>query len=97
MSKLGDWPFDQLVITCLFNGSGNLVFAFIINDDDDDDDDDDDELFLWYGWPTKTFSLISSWGHCQRFLSLGITGTPRAGFEPAQDLRSELNELVQWW
>ena len=21
---------------------------------DDDDDDDDDELFLWYGWPTKS-------------------------------------------
>ena len=20
----------------------------------DDDDDDDDELFLWYGWPTKS-------------------------------------------
>ena len=24
------------------------------DDDDDDDDNDDDEMFLWYGWPTKS-------------------------------------------
>ena len=24
------------------------------DDDDDGDDDDDDELFLLYGWPTKS-------------------------------------------
>ena len=24
------------------------------DDGDDDDDDDDDELFLCYGWPTKS-------------------------------------------
>ena len=24
------------------------------DDDDDDDDDGDDEIFLWYGWSTKS-------------------------------------------
>ena len=33
----------------------------------------------------KAFSLISSRGHCQRFLPLRISDTPRAGFEPAQN------------
>ena len=29
-------------------------------------DDDDDKSFLWYGWRTKGFRLISSRDHCQR-------------------------------
>ena len=56
----------------------------------DDDDDDDDELFLWYGWPTKD---ISSRDHCQRSWPPQISDTPRAGFEPVQNLSSG---LVEW-
>ena len=50
--------------------------------DDDDDDDDDDELF----------SLISSGVHCQRSSPSRIFDTQRAGFEPAQNLGSGLDE-----
>ena len=60
--------------------------------DDDDDDDDDDEMFLWYGWPTKAFSLISSWNHCQRYSPSQISDMLQAGFEPAQNLTSGLVE-----
>ena len=60
--------------------------------DDDHDDDDDDELFLRYGWP-KAFSLIFSRDHCQRSSPSRISDTPRAGFEPAQNLSSG---LVEW-
>ena len=49
---------------------------------------DDDELFLWYGWPTISVSLISSRDHCQRSSPSQISDTPRAGFEPAQNLSS---------
>ena len=65
---------------------------FILYDDDDDDDDDDDEMFLWYGWPTKVFSLISSWNHCQRYSPSQISDMLQAGFEPAQNLTSGLVE-----
>ena len=34
----------------------------------------------------KAFILISSRDHCQRFSPLQISDTPRAGFEPAQNL-----------
>ena len=44
----------------------------------------DDELFLWYGWPRK--GLISSRDHCQRSSSSRIPDSPRAGFEPVQNL-----------
>ena len=47
---------------------------------------DDDDLFLWYSWPSNTFSLISSRDHCQRSSPSRISHTPRAGFEPAQNL-----------
>ena len=60
---------------------------------DDDDDDDDEELFLWYGWLMKAFSLISSWDHCQRSSPPQISNTPQAEFEPAQNLSSG---LVEW-
>ena len=41
----------------------------------------------------KAFSLISSWDHCQRSSPSRISDTPRAGFEPAQNLSSG---LVEW-
>ena len=46
------------------------------------------ELFWWYGDRRKAFSLISSQGHCQRSSPSGISDTPRAGFQPAQNLSS---------
>ena len=41
----------------------------------------------------KAFSLISSRGHCQRSSPSRVSNTPRAGFEPAQNLSSD---LVEW-
>ena len=41
----------------------------------------------------KAFSLISSRDHCQRSSPSRISDTPRAGFEPAQNLSSG---LVEW-
>ena len=41
----------------------------------------------------KALSLISSRDHCQRSSPLRISDTPRAGFEPAQNLSSG---LVEW-
>ena len=41
----------------------------------------------------KAFSLISSRDHCQRSLPSRISDTPRAGFEPAQNLSSG---FVEW-
>ena len=41
----------------------------------------------------KVFSLISSRDYCQRSLPSRISDTPRAGFEPAQNLSSS---LVEW-
>ena len=41
----------------------------------------------------KVFSLISSRDHCQRSSPSWISDTPRAGFEPAQNLSSG---LVEW-
>ena len=41
----------------------------------------------------KAFSLISSRDHCQRSSPLRISDTPRAGFEPPQNLSSG---LVEW-
>ena len=41
----------------------------------------------------KTFSLISSRDHCQRSSPSRISNTPRAGFEPAQNLSPD---LVEW-
>ena len=40
----------------------------------------------------KTCSLISSWGHCQRFSPSRISDTPPAGFEPALNLSLGLVE-----
>ena len=40
----------------------------------------------------KTFSLISSRDHCQRSSPSRISDTPRAWFEPAQNLSSGLVE-----
>ena len=41
----------------------------------------------------KAFCLISSRDHCQRSSASRISDTPRAGFEPAQNLSSG---LVEW-
>ena len=41
----------------------------------------------------KAFSLISSRDYCQRSSSSRISDTPRAGFEPAQNLSSG---FVEW-
>ena len=41
----------------------------------------------------KAFNLISSRDHCQRSSPLQISDTPRAGFEPAQNLSSD---LIEW-
>ena len=41
----------------------------------------------------KAFSLISSQDHCQRSSPSRIFDTPRAGFEPVQNLSSA---LVEW-
>ena len=60
---------------------------------DDDDDDDDDELFCGMVDQQKAISLISSRDHCQRSSPSRISDTPRAGFEPAQNLTSG---LVEW-
>ena len=40
----------------------------------------------------KAFNLISSWDHCQRSTPSQISDMPRAGFEPAQNLSSDLVE-----
>ena len=40
----------------------------------------------------KAFGLISSRDHCQRFSPSRISDTPRAGFEPAQNLCSGFAE-----
>ena len=40
----------------------------------------------------KAFSFISSRDHCQRSSPSQIADTPRAGFEPAQNLSSGLVE-----
>ena len=59
---------------------------------DDDDDDDDDDLFFGMVDRQKAFSLISRLDHCQRSSPFQIFDTPRAGFEPAQDLSSGFGE-----
>ena len=56
-------------------------------------DDDDNELLLWYFDQRKWFSLISNRGHGQRFSPSRISDTPRAGFEPAQNLSPG---FVEW-
>ena len=40
----------------------------------------------------KVLSLISSQDHCQRFSPSRISDTPRAGFEPAQNLSLDIVE-----
>ena len=40
----------------------------------------------------KVINLISSLGHCQRFSPSRISDTPGRGFEPAQNLSSDLVE-----
>ena len=54
---------------------------------------DDDNLFCGMVDRLKVFSYISSRDHCQRSLPLRISDTPRAGFEPAQNLSLG---LVEW-
>ena len=47
----------------------------------------------WWWWWWKALSLISSRDHCQRSSPSRIYDTPRAGFEPAQNLSSD---FVEW-
>ena len=55
----------------------------------------------WWWWivfvvwltDERCLRLISSRDHCQRFSLSQISNTPRAGFEPAQNLNSD---FVQW-
>ena len=51
-------------------------------------------LFIFCGMVDrqKAFSLISSQDHCQRSSPSRISDTPRAGFEPGQNLSSGLVE-----
>ena len=63
----------------------NCFFAF-------DDADEDDELFCGMVDRRKAFSFISSRDHCQRSSPSRISDTPRAGFEPAQNLSSGFAE-----
>ena len=58
------------------------------DDYDDDDYDDDDELFCGMVDRRKAISLISSRDYCQRSSPSRISDTPRAGFEPAQNISS---------
>ena len=58
-------------------------------------ENDDDELMNYFCGMVdrrKAFSLISSRDHCQRSSPSRISNTPRAGFEPAQNLSSGLVE-----
>ena len=48
--------------------------------------------FCGMGDQRKAFGLISSRDHCERSLPSRISDTPRAGFEPAQNLSSGLVE-----
>ena len=62
----------------------NSIFmhlSLILDDDGDDDDDDDDDDFFFVGWD-----------YCQRSSLSRISDTPRAAFEPAQNLSSGLVE-----
>ena len=64
-------------------------------DDDDDDDDDDDMMMMnsFCGMVDRRkalFILINNLDHCQRSSPLQISDTPRAEFEPAQNLSSGL-------
>ena len=60
--------------------------------DDDDDDDDDDELICGMVDRRNEFSLISNRDHCKRSSTSRVSDTPRAGFEPAQNLSSGFDE-----
>ena len=51
------------------------------------------ELFLWYGWPAKGVWPYFQLGSLSEILTMQISNTPRAGFEPAQNLSSG---LVEW-
>ena len=62
-----------------------------------DDDYDDDEMMMMNCFcgmvdRRKESSLISSRDHCQRFSPSRISNTPRAGFEPVQNLSSGSGE-----
>ena len=50
-------------------------------------------IILLYGDRRKAFRLISNRNHCQRSSPSRISDTPRAGFEPAQNMSSG---LVKW-
>ena len=55
--------------------------------------DDDEKFVCGMGEQWKASSLISNHDYCQRPSPLQICGTPRAGFEPTQNLSSG---LVDW-
>ena len=78
----------------IFRKDLQSVLVFRV-DDNDDDDDDDMMMNCFCGMVDrrKAFSLISSRDHCQRSSPSRISDTPRAWFEPAQNLSSG---LVEW-
>ena len=59
------------------------------------------DWWWWWWWivfaewltDERRFSFISSRDHCQRSSPSQISGTPRAGFQPAQNLSSD---FVEW-
>ena len=55
--------------------------------------DDDDDCFCGMVDRRKAFSLISNQDHCQRSSPSQISHTLRVGFEPAQNMSSDLVEL----
>ena len=42
----------------------------------------------------RTFSLISSWDHYRRFSPLRFSDTEQAGLKPAQNLHSNVVEIM---
>ena len=84
------WTTEENFIEHFYLHMEQKRFTFLIRTSDDGDDDD--ELLCGVVNRQKAFSLISSWDHCQRSSQSRISNTPRAGFEPAQNLSSELVE-----
>ena len=60
----------------------------------DDDDNDDDELFLLCDWPTKCVEPCFQPGPLSEISLSQISDSPRVRFEPTQNLRLLLNEVV---
>ena len=51
-------------------------------DDDGDDDHDDNELFLWYGWPTKSVYTYFQLGPLTEILTISNLQHAASTIEP---------------